>query len=202
MGKQKVDEAVKWKARGRDIKWKIEDVEKKIEKDDGRNKRSHWVSDQIQRARSDSSLLLPLFSSLSFSLSLSLLSIAHASPPASLAAFALVPSPRPLAGARFFPTRSSGIPPLLTAACFSRPRTDANPLLGDVPLRFFFDSTVNLSEEGIPSCRKLCFTKLSRVVMFDRWLIERILIDFKTWFGCYPKLFAGKYYFIITYLKN
>jgi len=44
---------------------------------------------------------------------------------------ALVPSPCRLAGARFFPTRSSGIPPLLTAACLSRPRMRANPLLED-----------------------------------------------------------------------
>jgi len=183
MGKQKVDEAVKWKARGRDIKWKIENVEKKIEEDDGEGKEEEVALN----FGSNSASSIGLFSSVtsfSFSLFLCRFSRLRTSPPASLAAFALVPSPRPLAGARFFPTRSSGIPPLLTAACFSRPRTDANPLLGDVPLRFFFDSTVNLSEEGIPSCRKLrwSFTKLSRVAMFDRWSIERILIDFKAWF--------------------
>lgn len=37
-------------------------------------------------------------------------------------ASALVPSPRPLAGACFFPTRSSGIPPLLTAVSASPAR--------------------------------------------------------------------------------
>lgn len=114
-------------------------------------------------------LFLP-FPFLSLSLSLSLLSIARTSPPASLTAFALVPSPRPLVGARFFPTRSSGIPPLLTAACFSRPRTDVNPLLGDVPLRSFFDSTINLLKaRSLPSCHTLkLFAKLSKVVMLDK----------------------------------
>lgn len=75
--------------------------------------------------------------------------------PASLAAFALVPSPRPFAGARFFSN------PLLrySAALNGRlllplSRIDANPLLRDVPLRFFFDS-INLTKEGILNNRKL-----------------------------------------------
>lgn len=172
MGKQKVNEAEGGgcgveSTRERCIKWKVEDVEKeKEEEDEGkeRKRRSHRVSDKIQRARSDSSVIsffffLPLCLSLSLSLRFCRSSRLRA-PPASLAAFALVPSPRPLAGAHFFPTRSSGIPPLLTAACFSRPRTDTNLLLGDVPLRSFFDSTINLSEEGIPSCRKLRWSSL------------------------------------------
>lgn len=131
----------------------------KRERERERKKRSRWVSDKIQQARSDSSLLLPLPF---LFLSVTPLDCARPSFSSfSRTAFALVPSPRPLAGACFFPTRSSGIPPLLTAACFSRPRTDANPLLGDVPLQSSFDSTIDVSQEGMSNCRKLHCSLLS-----------------------------------------
>lgn len=57
------------------------------------------------------------------SLAISLLIARAASSLAPLAVSAFVPSPRPLAGARFFPTCSSGIPPLLTAVSPTRERT-------------------------------------------------------------------------------
>lgn len=71
---------------------------------------------------------------------------ARASSLVPLAASALVPSPRRLAGARFFPTRSSGIPPLLTAASPSCGRTRIRswetfllgPLSLSLPLSLFF----------------------------------------------------------------
>lgn len=113
------------KARGKDIKWEVEDVEKveEVEKGEG-ERRSHRVSDKIHRARSGTLFSVP-------SLPLSFLLIARASPSRlSLAASALVPSPRPLAGACFFPTRSSGIPPLLTAA-------SASPARGWTRIRFW-----------------------------------------------------------------
>lgn len=93
-----------------------------------REKRSHRVSDKIQLARSENSassvpssrplFLFPPFAPF-------LLSIARAFclhlPLAALLVRALVPLPRRLAGARFFPTRSSGILPFLTTALPASP---------------------------------------------------------------------------------
>lgn len=152
------------KERWKTGRWEREERDKMKgceEKDEKAEEVAHRVSDKIQRARSGSSLLfllsfLFLFVSLSLTPALSLLSIARVSLLSPLSRHS-VPSPRPRPLPHpvhvFFPTRSSGIPPLLTARLpLSRPRTDADPIPGDV-LRSSLDSTVNLSKVGIPNVR-------------------------------------------------
>lgn len=58
-----------------------------------------------------------------------------------------------------------------STALNGRLRTDANSLLGDVPLRSFFDSTINLSvARSLPVViSALCWAKLSKIMTLDKW---------------------------------
>lgn len=148
----------------------------------GRKRRSHRVSDKISEL--DRTLLFCyLFAFfLSFSFSLSLSSIARTSLPSQRSHSFLHLARLPVHV--FFSN------PLLrySAALNGRlllplSRIDANPLLRDVPLRFFFDS-INLTKEGILNNRKLYWSFLK--LCEELWCLIndqkiQILIDFKPW---------------------
>lgn len=140
----------RWEHERRDIKWKVE----------RRRTRRHRVSDKIQRARSGSSLLfllsfLFLFVSISLTPALSLLSIARVSLLSPLSRHSFLHLARARSRTRcFFSDSFLRYSAALNGplASLSRPRTDADPIPGDV-LRSSLDSTVNLSKVGIPSVR-------------------------------------------------
>lgn len=160
----------RWKhAKGETERYKMKGWEWKR-----RKRRSYRVSDKIQRARSDSCSYLSLSLSvfyifLSYSRTVTSLS-SHFSRGVRTRSFT---SP----GARFFPTRSSGIPPLLTARLPLSPadRRGSDPRRR-VLLRSSLDSTINLSKEGISSIRVLLELLLKLRVFRMRLYSNAILV--------------------------